>query len=92
MTEAAHQMTSNPMGKHGERRPGTVGKAQGSVQVGGGAVWWRCVYGWVYGWVGWVGGLCEGLCAVVWQDRLCGAAASYFIPLNWKQLFSFAGG
>lgn len=33
MTEASHQMTSNPLPKHGERRPGTVGKAQGSVQV-----------------------------------------------------------
>lgn len=26
-------MTSNPMPKHGEHRPGTVGRAQGSVQV-----------------------------------------------------------
>lgn len=33
MTEASHQMTSNPLPKHGEHRPGTVGKAQGSVQV-----------------------------------------------------------
>ena len=34
MTEASHQMTSNPLPKHGERKPGTVGKAQGSVKVG----------------------------------------------------------
>ncbi len=29
MTEAAHQMTSNPLPKHGARRAGSVGKAQG---------------------------------------------------------------
>ena len=33
MTEASHQMTSNPLPKFGERKPGTVGKAQGSVKV-----------------------------------------------------------
>lgn len=33
MTEASHQMTSNPLKKYGERRPGTVGKPQGSVKV-----------------------------------------------------------
>eukprot|EP00889_Picochlorum_renovo_P002140 jgi/Picre1/29170/NNA_004563.t1 len=33
MTEASHQMTSNPLPKHGERKPGTVGKPQGSVKV-----------------------------------------------------------
>lgn len=33
MTEASHQMTSNPLPKYGERKPGTVGKPQGSVQV-----------------------------------------------------------
>ena len=33
MTEASHQMTSNPLPKHGPRKPGTVGKPQGSVQV-----------------------------------------------------------
>ena len=33
MTEASHQMTSNPLPKHGERKPGTVGKPQGTVQV-----------------------------------------------------------
>ena len=33
MTEATHQMTSNPLPKHGAHKPGTVGKAQGSVQV-----------------------------------------------------------
>lgn len=33
MTEASHQMTSNPLPKHGDHRPGTVGKTQGSVQV-----------------------------------------------------------
>ena len=33
MTEASHQMTSNPLPAHGPRRPGTVGRAQGSVQV-----------------------------------------------------------
>merc|ERR1712232_733989 len=26
MTEAAHQMTSNPLPKHGARKPGSVGK------------------------------------------------------------------
>lgn len=33
MTEASHQMTSNPLPKHGPHKPGTVGRAQGSVQV-----------------------------------------------------------
>ena len=33
MTEASHQMTSNPLPKFGERKPGTVGKPQGSVKV-----------------------------------------------------------
>jgi acyl-CoA synthetase (AMP-forming)/AMP-acid ligase II len=33
MTEAAHQMTSNPLPSHGAHKPGTVGRAQGSVQV-----------------------------------------------------------
>lgn len=33
MTEASHQMTSNPLPKHGARKPGSVGKPQGSVQV-----------------------------------------------------------
>ena len=33
MTEASHQMTSNPLPKHGARKPGTVGRAQGSVKV-----------------------------------------------------------
>lgn len=33
MTEASHQMTSNPLPKYGSAKPGTVGKAQGSVQV-----------------------------------------------------------
>ena len=33
MTEASHQMTSNPLPKHGERRPGTVGRPQGGVSV-----------------------------------------------------------
>lgn len=33
MTEAAHQMTSNPLPKHGPRRAGSVGIAQGGVQV-----------------------------------------------------------
>lgn len=33
MTEAAHQMTSNPLPKNGAHKPGTVGKAQGSVKV-----------------------------------------------------------
>ena len=35
MTEASHQMTSNPLPKHGPHKPGTVGRAQGSVQVSG---------------------------------------------------------
>jgi hypothetical protein len=33
MTEASHQMTSNPLPKYGSHKPGTVGKAQGSVKV-----------------------------------------------------------
>lgn len=33
MTEASHQMTSNPLPKYGPHKPGTVGKAQGSVKV-----------------------------------------------------------
>ncbi|KFM25904.1 Putative peroxisomal-coenzyme A synthetase [Auxenochlorella protothecoides] len=33
MTEASHQMTSNPLPQHGPRRPGTVGRAQGSVAL-----------------------------------------------------------
>jgi len=32
MTEAAHQMTSNPLPKHGPRKPGTVGKGT-NVQI-----------------------------------------------------------
>ena len=33
MTEASHQMTSNPLPKHGPHKAGTVGRAQGSVRV-----------------------------------------------------------
>lgn len=33
MTEASHQMTSNPLPKHGPHKAGTVGKAQGGVRV-----------------------------------------------------------
>lgn len=33
MTEASHQMTSNPLPKHGVHKPGTVGKPQGTVKV-----------------------------------------------------------
>lgn len=33
MTEASHQMTSNPLPKFGKRKPGTVGKPQGGVSV-----------------------------------------------------------
>lgn len=33
MTEASHQMTSNPLPTAGPRKPGSVGKAQGGVQV-----------------------------------------------------------
>ena len=33
MTEASHQMTSNPLPKHGAHKPGSVGKAQGSTKV-----------------------------------------------------------
>jgi len=33
MTEASHQMTSNPLPKYGARRPGTVGRPQGGVSV-----------------------------------------------------------
>ncbi|KAM3568483.1 hypothetical protein VYU27_009395, partial [Nannochloropsis oceanica] len=33
MTENAHQMTSNPLPKHGPRKPGSVGKATGTVKV-----------------------------------------------------------
>jgi len=34
MTEASHQMTANPLPCHGPHKPGTVGKAAGSVAVG----------------------------------------------------------
>lgn len=33
MTEASHQMCSNPLPEYGPHKPGTVGKAQGSVEV-----------------------------------------------------------
>lgn len=33
MTEASHQMTSNPLPKHGLHKPSSVGRAQGSVKV-----------------------------------------------------------
>eukprot|EP00884_Botryococcus_braunii_P001865 jgi/Botrbrau1/1167/Bobra.0162s0055.1 len=33
MTEASHQMTSNPLPKNGPHKPGTVGRPQGSVQL-----------------------------------------------------------
>lgn len=33
MTEASHQMTSNPLPKYGPRKPGTVGVPQGSLEV-----------------------------------------------------------
>ncbi len=33
MSEASHQMTSNPLPKNGPRKPGSVGTAQGTVQV-----------------------------------------------------------
>jgi acyl-CoA synthetase (AMP-forming)/AMP-acid ligase II len=33
MTEAAHQMTSNPLPSRGPHKPGTVGQAQGGVSV-----------------------------------------------------------
>ena len=33
MTEASHQMTSNPLPKNGPHKPGTVGIAQGSVKI-----------------------------------------------------------
>lgn len=33
MTEAAHQMTSNPLPKNGPHKAGTVGRAQGGVKV-----------------------------------------------------------
>ncbi len=33
MTEASHQMTSNPLPQNGPHKPGTVGTAQGSVQA-----------------------------------------------------------
>jgi oxalate---CoA ligase len=33
MTEASHQMTSNPLPSKGPHKPGTVGRAQGSVEV-----------------------------------------------------------
>lgn len=33
MTEAAHQMTSNPLPKDGERKPGSVGTPQGGVSL-----------------------------------------------------------
>ncbi|KAA8492212.1 Oxalate--CoA ligase [Porphyridium purpureum] len=33
MTEAAHQMASNPLPSHGVRKPGSVGPPQGSVSI-----------------------------------------------------------
>jgi oxalate---CoA ligase len=33
MTEASHQMTSNPLPSNGPRKPGSVGRAQGGVSV-----------------------------------------------------------
>jgi acyl-CoA synthetase (AMP-forming)/AMP-acid ligase II len=33
MTEASHQMTSNPLPSKGPHKAGTVGRAQGSVRV-----------------------------------------------------------
>jgi acyl-CoA synthetase (AMP-forming)/AMP-acid ligase II len=33
MTEASHQMTSNPLPKNGPHKPGTVGLPQGTVKV-----------------------------------------------------------
>ena len=33
MTEAAHQMTANPLPAHGPHKPGTVGRAAGSVSL-----------------------------------------------------------
>jgi acyl-CoA synthetase (AMP-forming)/AMP-acid ligase II len=33
MTEAAHQMTSNPLPARGPRKAGSVGKPQGGVSV-----------------------------------------------------------
>ena len=33
MTEASHQMCSNPLPAHGQHKPGSVGKAQGSIAV-----------------------------------------------------------
>ena len=38
MTEASHQMTSNPLPKHGPHKPGSVGRAQGSVKVSASAL------------------------------------------------------
>ena len=33
MTEASHQMTSNPLPQHGPHKAGSVGRAQGSISV-----------------------------------------------------------
>lgn len=33
MTEASHQMTSNPLPKNGPHKPGTVGISQGTVKI-----------------------------------------------------------
>lgn len=33
MTEASHQMSSNPLPVNGQRKPGSVGKAQGSIAI-----------------------------------------------------------
>jgi acyl-coenzyme A synthetase/AMP-(fatty) acid ligase len=33
MTEASHQMTSNPLPKYGPSKPGSVGRAQGGMEV-----------------------------------------------------------
>ena len=35
MSEASHQMTSNPLPKNGPRKPNSVGRAQGGVKVTG---------------------------------------------------------
>ena len=42
MTEASHQMTSNPLPDVGPHKPGTVGTAQGSVKVRTAALWKAC--------------------------------------------------
>lgn len=50
MTEASHQMCSNPLPKYGPHKAGTVGRAQGGVSVAILDAHNRCVCGGVRLW------------------------------------------